>query len=106
MSRVRINQSSGCYATAECFDDRRVAFVPTSLRYKIDDVTNGVAVLAYTDISGPTPVTRVPISAAQNAMTSGPHLRETRRITFEVIAPGGDMQHPYAEYDLVRTNPL
>lgn len=111
MSRPNVNESSQCYATAEYFDTDKEPFTPSSVQYKIDDITDGidadtvVNVLPYTQIPGPDTSTRIPITAAQNAMTAG-RLTETRRVTFAVIAPGGGITHPFADYDLIRTNPL
>lgn len=104
MTRARVNQSSECYATAEYFDDQKQPFIPAIVRYKVDDITNDRNVVPYTDIAGPGTSSRVSITSSQNAMVNGGH-RETRRVTFEVTAPGGGVQYPNAEYDLIRTHP-
>jgi hypothetical protein len=104
-SRAHVNQSSACSATAEYLDENNKPFVPALVKYKVDDISNGRNVVPYTDIAGPGISSRVTITSEQNAMLAA-HLRETRRITFEVTAPGGDIQYPFAEYDLVRTSPL
>lgn len=105
MSRKVVNQSSECYASCICLDVANEPFVPANLRYKIDNISDDINVVPYTDIAGPTASTRIAVTASQNAMSNG-GLRETRRVTFEVLAPGGGITRPYADYDLVRTNPL
>lgn len=104
MSRKIVNQSSECFATAEYFDDKKLPFIPAAVRYKVDDLTNARNVVPYTDIAGPSTFSRIAVTSSQNGMLDG-HERETRRVTFEVTAPGGGVQYPNAEYDLIRTHP-
>lgn len=104
MSRTRVNELSECYATAEYFDVDKVPFTPALVRYKVDDLTHNALIVPYTPIVGPGTFTRVAITSPQNAMMNG-GLSETRRVTFEVTAPGGGITYPCVEYDLVRTNP-
>jgi hypothetical protein len=105
MSRTNINELSACFATCECLDEQKQPFAPAILRYKVDDVSNGINVVPYTTIPGAASIAKVTISSAQNAMNAASELQETRRVTFEVTAPGGNVAYPYQDYDIVRTNP-
>lgn len=96
-----INDGSECYVDAEFFDVNGIPYVPSSLQYRVDDLTNGVPVVPWTAISVSQQVT-VTIPTAANTMNTASPRRERRQFLMMVGIPGGTFQYPDTTYALVR----
>lgn len=92
---------SECYVDAEFFDVNGVPYVPTSLQYRIDDLTNGVAVLPWTTVSVSQQVT-ITLTSTVNTMNVLSKLRERRQFLLQIGIPGGTFQNADTTYALVR----
>lgn len=101
-SRTVINEASECYAVCAYKDENGVAFTPNGVRYRVDDITNGVIIVPWTSISGLSTSNRVTITATQNNMSAGKRNRETRQVAFEVTPMGATPRISVAYYDLLR----
>ena len=105
MTRTVVNEQSACYVNASHYNDLGEPLVPSAVDYRIDDVTNGRAILPWTSLS-PSTLQRVLITSAQNAMdTVRIRSREIHRITFRVVAgTTPETTYPYVELDVVRSS--
>jgi hypothetical protein len=74
------------------------AVVPTSLRYRIDDLVQGCAVLDWTAVTPALPA-NILVTAAQNTARSN-YLRERRQVIVEASDSDGPIREVY-EYDLL-----
>lgn len=77
----RVKEASQHVITAK-FKDRSTAalVVPTSIRYRIDDLNTGVAVLDWTSVSAASAIT-LTITSTQNALRDQCAAREVRELT-------------------------
>ena len=97
-----IDQLSESYVTiAQFLDQNGIAYTPTSLRYRIDDLSNNAQVLAWTPIS-PAPNVVITIPSALNEMTNLNDLVEIRQVLLEITAPGGALRYDDVTYNLIR----
>jgi hypothetical protein len=96
-----VNDGTECYASATFYDVDGNLYTPSSLSYRIDDITNNVAVVPPTVLSPSTSV-RVTITSAQNTMNVASRLRERRQVMFIVGVPGGTTRYDDTTYVLIR----
>lgn len=97
-----INDGSECYITAVFTDVNGNPYTPSSLQYRIDDLTNGANNVAWTPLT-PTGSTYVlTVTSAQNVMNSLSKLKERRQVLFNVGIPGGTNRYDDYTYTLVR----
>jgi len=96
-----INDGSECYVDAEFFDVNGDPYVPSSLEYRVDDLTNGISVLPWTPISVAQEVT-ITLPTTVNTMNAQSPRRERRQFLLQVGIPGGTFQFVDTTYALVR----
>ena len=96
-----VNELSSCYAQATYFDQNGVSYVPQSVQWRLDDITNNVAITGWTPVATPTASDQIAISAASNAMTNANNKLEKRQVTVQATAPGGATRYDYITYDLI-----
>lgn len=90
-----------CYVDAEFLDINGIAYTPSSLQYRIDDLTNGVPVLPWTTVV-PSQAVTITIPTTVNTMNVLSKLRERRQFLLQVGIPGGTFQNVDTTYALVR----
>lgn len=101
-----INQLSQSYVTAGPFlDQNGNAYTPTSLRYRIDDLTNNVQIQDWTTLAVDSTVTII-IPSATNELTDINNVVEMRQVTLEVTAPGGALRYDDVTYNLIKVHGL
>jgi hypothetical protein len=83
----RINEGEAFRVTLRPLSADLAAIIPSTLRYRIDDLNQGTAVLDWTSLTPATSV-NVIITGAQNAMRNGLSL-ERRQIVVEATDSDG-----------------
>lgn len=96
-----VNDGSECYVTWTGIDINGNPYTPSSLQYRVDDLTNGVPVVALTALTPGQSVT-VTLTSVQNTMNIKSSLRERRQVLFQVGIPGGSLRYDDTTYSLVR----
>jgi len=96
-----INDGSECYPQISFFDADNNPYTPSSLQYRIDDITNNLPVVPLTSLT-PAQVVRVVVTGTQNIMNVASRLRERRQVLFVVGIPGGSVRYDDSTYSLVR----
>lgn len=100
-----INEQSALFFRAAFRDADGEAATPSAITYRIDCLTTGAAVLAWTGVT-PASSVEVRIGATLNAILDRDNARESRRITL-VTAYGGDVEDQLVtthDYDLRRVD--
>jgi hypothetical protein len=83
--RNRVNESSALTVTAKVWDDSTdpwTAQVPTTLHYRLDDLTSNRQILDWTSITADD-VSSIAITATQNAILDGCRDYETKQLTVQ-----------------------
>lgn len=83
-------------------DFHDVLEAPTSMRYRIDNLTDRVAITDWTAISSPAESTSLSISAATNAMSNTTSDRQLNQVTFEANFADGTKAKDIVCYELCR----
>jgi len=99
-ARIAIIEQSACYAIATYLDINGVSFIPAAVRWRVDDITNGVNTVPWTVISAPTASDTVTVPGIANARTSTRNT-ETREVLFEITDDFGMVDHKRVQYDIV-----
>ena len=94
-------EGSACLIDAEFFDSAGELFVPSGLRYRIDDVKSGAVILNWTPIT-PASSLQVTLSAGENAMISLSRKHETHQVLFEITDGQSQVNHARVLFDLYR----
>lgn len=72
----------------------------SSLRYRIDNLTDSVVIADWTTVSAPEPSGEVTISAALNAMSRDWRDRQINQVCFELTDTNGNVRQQLAHYEL------
>lgn len=94
----RINEGEAFRVTIRALTADLAAATPTTLKYRIDDLNQGNAVLDWTTLTPATSV-NVIITGAQNAMRNGLCV-ERRQLVFEATDSDGAIRKTL-DYDIV-----
>lgn len=96
-----VNELSACYVTATYFDQNGAPYIPSTVLWKLDDITNNVNIVAWTSIGTPTASDVIAISSPQNALGNVANKVEKRQVELMITAPGGAIRYDYITYDLI-----
>jgi hypothetical protein len=96
-----VDDGSESYCTASFVDQNGVAYVPSSLFYRIDDLTNVVNVVPFTSFPPATSVV-ITITSTQNTMNVASGPTERRQVLLKVGIPGGSLRYDDITYVLLR----
>ena len=97
-----VNEGSTLDLDLTHLDKNRVLQIPTTLKYRIDDLTNIREVLDWTTVSAPGSTNTIIITAAQNALFSRRTKRQKMQITVKTTSSSSaDLQEDFY-YDLIR----
>ena len=100
--QVNIDQLSESYVSIAKFTDQNgVPYIPASLRYRIDDLTNNSQVLDWTSIPAAAAVV-ITIPSELNELTVLSDTVEIRQVLLEVTAPGGAIRYDPITYNLIK----
>ena len=83
-----VNEKSQIFITATHLDKAGDPTTPTSLRYRIDDVSSGAVILDWTSIAITSPGTshEITVTAAQNAILNTLNSSEQKILTLETTS--------------------
>jgi hypothetical protein len=100
LSTIAIINGSECYVRAGFLDTKGNPYTPTSLTYSVQDLTNGVQVLAPTSVL-PAASVSIALSASVNTMNPASNLLERRSVVLKVGVPGGSYRNDVVEYQIL-----
>lgn len=95
-----VNSGSSCSIDYSSRDKDNELEAPSSMRYRIDNLTDSRVVLEWTNVPTPGTSGSVTISAALNSMTEQFRDRQLNQVTFEATYANGDVQRSMAYYEL------
>lgn len=98
--QVPVNAGSSCQVDYSSRDVDNVLEAPASMRYRVDNLTDSVVVVDWTNVPTPGTEGSVTISAALNAMTREFRDRQLNQVTFEATYDNGDKTRSMAYYEL------
>ena len=93
----RINEGEAFRLTVRPLSADLAATTPTTMRYRIDDLDQGTAVLDWTSLTPATSVNII-ITSAQNAMRNGLCV-ERRQVVVEAVDSDGPMRRTF-DYEI------
>ena len=76
---------------------------PATLKYRIDDLTNGREILDWTIVPTPASKNTIQITAAQNQLQTRNNKVEQRQVAVKTIASTGEETQQNFIYDLIRS---
>lgn len=92
---------SECYCSASFLDVDGNPYTPTSVMYRVDDLTNNVNIIPWTDLA-PAQTLLITITADQNVMNAASGIRERRQVLVKVGVPLGTTRTDDITYMLVK----
>ncbi len=95
-----VNAGSSCQIDYSSRDVDNALEAPTVLRYRVDNITDSVVVLTWTNVETPLTQGSVTIPASLNGMTYQGRDRQNNQVTFEATYADGDKQVSVAVYQL------
>lgn len=78
-----VNEGSASDIVSTLVDETGAAFTPTTARYRLDDLTSGTEVIAWTTIATPSSSMTVTIPATANVIVDTNLPEETKVFTLE-----------------------
>ena len=96
------NEGGTVLVTVTFLDKDRVNIVPTTVTYRIDDLTNDREVLAETTVTTPALENTITITPAQNALNGRSQPRELRQVTVKAVDSAGAVSKQQFYYTLIR----
>lgn len=99
---IDVNEGMTICLETTHLDKNRVLFTPTTLQYRIDDLTHDREVLDWTTVSTPSSTNTITVTEAQNALFSRNQDKEKRQITVRPTDSSGDVAQDIFIYTLIR----
>lgn len=99
-----VNEESAAYVTAYYYSKTGVAVTPDAIRYRIDDVTDGLPgneILTWTAVTPSGTSSEIIVTAEQNSMLNSGQDVERRQVTVEATGTDGQAWREIFEYQLV-----
>lgn len=96
------NEGSTILLELTHLDKDKALLVPTTLTYRIDDLTNRREVLDTTTVSTPGSTNTITITGAQNALFGRSQQREQRQVTVKAVDSAGSITKDIFIYTLIR----
>lgn len=97
---IAIINGSECYVLAGFLDINGVPYVPTSLSYSVQDLTNDLQVQAPTSVT-PAQTVTITLTAGVNVMNPASALIERRMVVLKVGIPGGTFRNDTVQYQIL-----
>ncbi len=97
-----VNEGKSITLELTHLDKDKALVTPTTLQYRIDDLTNNREVLDWTAVSSPGSTNTIVITATQNAKLHRNQKRERRQITTEATDSSGAKDPEEFYYDLIQ----
>jgi len=99
---IDTNEGGTVLVTATFLDKDDVNIVPTTVTYRIDDLTNDREVLGVTTVSTPALSNTITVTPAQNALNGRTQPREIRQVTIKATDSAGAVAKQQFYYTLIR----
>lgn len=99
---IDFNEGTTTFLETTHLNKDKVLAAPTTLQYRIDDITNNREVLDYTNVSTPGTTNTIEITAAQNALNGRAQGRELRQVTVKATDSAGSIVQDVFYYTLIR----
>lgn len=84
MTTQVINEQSALFLTFTFTDENGDPIVPSTIEWRLDDITNDTEVVGWTNIGSPATSVNVTISAQNNLISNQDNVYETRRVTVRI----------------------
>lgn len=95
------NENTTRYVTATFLNKDETEEAPASARYRVDNVTNDSAVVAWTAIASPSAIEEIVITAIENAIVTPANPQEVIEVTVEGTYSATDKVTSKIQYTLV-----
>lgn len=99
---VKRNEASTVLIPLTHLDEDNATFTPSTLKYRIDDLTNNRQVLDWTTVSTPSTTNTLTITSTQNALYNRSKPRELRQLTVYAQDSSGNESNDVFHYTLIR----
>jgi hypothetical protein len=100
MAITKINEGSALYFTFTFKDENGAPVIPTSIDWRLDDVTNNVQVLDWAAIGVPAASVNITVEGANNAISAQTNAIEERKVTVRINSGGPDAAYQDKTYKL------
>lgn len=97
----RVKEKSTAYLTVTFRDKAGAAQAPASAKYRIDDVTSGIEMLADTDITAVAGTVELTLPPSVNALVNGANPNELRRVIVVALYGADDAVRDEYLYEVV-----
>ena len=97
-----INEGSAVDLDLTHLDKNRALQTPTTLRFRIDDLTNHRQVLDWTDVVTPGNTNTLSITGAQNELFTRRTKRQKMQVSVKTVSASGEIDQTPFFYDLIR----
>lgn len=97
-----INEGSAIDLDLTHLNKSRVLTAPTTLRYRIDDLTNHREVLDWTVVPTPGSTNTLSITGAQNTLFARRVKRQKMQVSVKTVSPTSEIDQTPFFYDLIR----
>lgn len=97
-----VNEGSATDLDLTHLTKARVKQAPTTLKYRIDDLTNRRTVLAWTTVSTPGSTNTLTITGAQNAIFNRRLKRQKMQVTVKTVSATSDILQEDFYYTIIR----
>jgi len=97
-----VNEGSAKDLVLTHLDKDKVLSAPTTLKYRIDDLTNGREILDWTNVPTPGTTNTITITDTQNALFTRSKDKERRQVATKTVSSSGQTNQENFIYDLIR----
>lgn len=111
ISETGLPEANPCYVESSSnqvriayFDNTGLPFIPTRVRYRIDDTVSGQNIQPWLDIN-PSTTNVITVHSPQNAMISRSRQTERHQMLFEITDGYGDKYYVDTYWDVIRVVP-
>lgn len=94
-----VNEGNTAWLAVSFTDRTGVAAAPSSITYRIDDVTSGAQVRANTVVGSPAASIEIELTPADNAILSS-RPKERRRVTVQAVFSGDRVHNQQFVYEV------
>src|SRR5262245_20562659 len=96
-----VNAGASSTATFTWLNSDQELEAPSTLRYRIDNLTDYLPIVAWTSVGSPAGGTEIAITPSQNAMSTTWRDRQLMQVTAEAVMADGTTQRKLYVYDLI-----
>lgn len=101
-SKFKRNEGSTIVFSARHLTNEKVLRTPSTLKWRLDDLTNNREIVDWTEITGPSSTNEITISRENNAKYSRQQEKELRQLTIYTEDSNGNDAQDIFHYTLIR----